>query len=197
MVAHIPQCFRVSGGTAVLLAVLALTGCDDSAKVKELQEKAAEQDSKLAEQNKKLAALEARLTDLEGKLPIQYSKPDKDDEYVSAVAGAALDALMAGDVSAVRKSISPKLEESIKKQDVIDFFGNRQDYLPTWVQNWNPGQRYKSYSIEKVVLSPTKDEAIVQGSLSKDDGKKGSFSLTLVKEKEKNKFLIDASSAKP
>jgi hypothetical protein len=71
--------------------------------------------------------------------------------------------------------------------------------VANWVTNWNPGKQYKSYLIEKVVLSPTKDEAVIQGTLMpKDEGnKKGSFSITLVKDKEKNRFLIDASSARP
>jgi hypothetical protein len=192
MSARIPMRWRVLGGAAIALAVLGTTGCDDSAKVKELQEKTAAQD-------KKIAALEARLKDLEDKQPVQYSKPEKDDEYVSAVAGAALDALLAGDVSGLRNNLSATLRQAIDARVQVDIFGNRSDEVATWVTSWNPGRQYKTYTIEKVVLSPTKDEAVIQGTLTpkEDSNKKGSFSLTLVKDKEKNKFLIDASSAKP
>jgi hypothetical protein len=53
--------------------------------------------------------------------------------------------------------------------------------------------------IEKVVFSPTKDEVVLQGTLipREETKPKGSFSITVVKEKEKSKYVIDACSGKP
>jgi hypothetical protein len=131
-------------------------------------------------------------------------KPDKDDEYVTAVAGAMVDSLLAGDMANVRGNLTAKLLKGAKADVVPDFFGNKADAVTQWVGKWNGNKFYKSYRIEKVVVSPTNDEIIVQGALIpkaeyEATTKKGAFSITLVKDKEKDKgkFLIDAGSAKP
>jgi len=175
---------RVLGGAAFVLAVFSSSGCDDAAKIKELQDKT--------------AALEAKVKELEERMPVQYVKPDKDDEYATAVAGAAVDSLLAGDVASLRGLFSAKLLKGAEEVVQPDFFGHKEDAVQVWVTKWNGNKLYKSYTIEKVVVSPTKDEIIVTGTLiSKDDpSKKGSFSITMVKDKEKGKFLIDAGSAK-
>jgi hypothetical protein len=183
---------RVLGGAAVVLAVCTSGGCD-TAKLKE-------QEEKVAALQDKVTALEARVKDMEDKWPVQYSKPDKDDEYVTAVAGAMIDALLAADVSGIRNNLSPSLKQAIDAKITVDpFYGTKSDEVAKWVTAWNPNGAYKAYTIEKVVLSPTKDEAVIQGNLTpkNDAAKKGSFSITLVKDKEKSKFLIGASSAKP
>jgi hypothetical protein len=184
MSARIPMHLRLLGSAVALVTVLGTTGCGDSVKVKELQERT--------------AALEAKIKEIEERVPVQYVKPDKDDEYATAVAGTALDSLLAGDVASVRGSLTPKLQKGVEADALPDFFGNKPDAVATWVVKWNPDKLSKSYTIEKVVVSPTKDEIIVQGWLKFVDGtRRGSFSITLVKDKEKNKFLIDAGAAKP
>jgi outer membrane murein-binding lipoprotein Lpp len=193
MSARIPMHLRLLSGAAAFVAVLAMTGCDDSAKVKELQEK-------LAEKDKQVAALESRIADLESNKPTQYLKPDKDDEYATAVAGAALDALLAGDVAAIRGTFSSKLQKGVEAMDFYNAYNQKIDSVHEWVTRWNAG-KYKSYKIEKVVQAPMKDEFIIQGALftkgtNSEDVKAGSFSITLVKDIEKGKFLLDAASAK-
>jgi outer membrane murein-binding lipoprotein Lpp len=188
MSARFPTFVRVLGGAAFVLAVFSSSGCDDPAKVKALEDK--------------VTALEEKITELESKIPVQYVKPDKDDEYATAVAGAAVDSLLAGDVASLRGNLTAKLLKGIEAEMPVEFLSQqRGDGIPSWVGKWNPSKAYKSYTIEKVVVSPTKDEIIVTGMLipkaESAEQKKGSFSLTMFKDKDKGKFMIDAGSAKP
>ena len=188
MFGRIPMCLRVLGGTVVLMAVLATAGCDDSAKLKELQDKT--------------AALEARVKELEEKQAaptVHQTKPDKDDEFVIATAAAALEALLAGDASGLRGNVSTKLMQAIDAEAPVDFLSQQKvDPVKTWIGKWN-NKQYKSYTVEKVIYSPTKDQVVVQGTLipKVESNPKGSFSITLVKEKDNPKYVIDACSGKP
>ncbi len=179
MSAHFLRSLRVPTGLA-FLAVLGVAGCDDSAKVKQLEER--------------IAGLETRITDLEAKqaVAVTYTKPDKEDEFIIATAGSMIDALLAGETTAVRGNLSARLTKAIKDQEFIT------DGVQEWVARWNANKQFSTYTVDKVVFSPNKDEAVLTGTLTrKESGPKGSFSITLVKDKDKNKYLIDAGSAKP
>jgi hypothetical protein len=165
--------------------------------MKELQAQAAEKDQQTKELQDKLAAAEKRIADLDATRPTQYLKPDKDDEYAQSVAGAALDSLLAGDVAGIRGTLSAKLHKGVEALEYYNQFNQRLDSIQEWITRWNPAKQYKSYTIEKVVQAPMKDEYIVQGTLfDANRSKSGTFSLTLVKEGDKAKFLLDAASAK-
>jgi outer membrane murein-binding lipoprotein Lpp len=173
-----PRCWW---SAAVVLGALGVTGCGDQAKIKELQEK--------------VAALEAEVKELQEKQTavIEFSRPDKDEEYVASVATAYLNALMAADKGSLRGKLTANLRKSLNDDGMA---------VDRWIDNFNANKSvYGSCTIEKIVLSPDKDQFIVQGTLNPVYAAmgtpKGSISLVLVKDKGPNKFLIDAASGKP
>ena len=197
MSARMANYLRALASAVVVVFVFSAVGCEDTARMKELQAQAAEKDQQIKELQERLAAAEKRIADLDATRPTQYLKPDKDDEYAQTVAGAALDSLLAGDVAGIRGTLSAKLQKGVEALDYYNQFNQKIDSVHEWVTRWNPAKQYKSYSVEKVVQAPMNGEYIVQGALfDANRCKSGTFSITLVKEGDKGKFLLDAASAK-
>jgi hypothetical protein len=118
----------------------------------------------------------------------QPTQADKEEEYVKQKASAVLDALLVGDAPGVQGAMTVTLQKRINPTD-------NGVSLNNWVVQWNSRKLYKSYTIDKVAFSPSKDEVVLSGTLTgKDEAVKGKFSMTLVKEKDK--YLFDACTVK-
>jgi len=120
--------------------------------------------------------------------PTQSKQVDKEEEYVKQKASAVLDALLVGDAPGVQGAMTVNLQKRINPNDDRVSVNN-------WVLQWNSRKLYKSYTIDKVAFSPSKDEVVLSGTLTGNDGaEKGTFSMTLLKEKDK--YLFDACTVK-
>jgi hypothetical protein len=184
------SCHCLVGALAIVVTVADTCRADDPATVKQLQETVTKLEKKIADLEAKVAALEKQAKADPG------AKPDKnDEEYVKQKAGAVLDALLAGDASGVRGLMTQKLLKGINSFWTIGSL-NHNSAVDEWISDWNPKKQYKSHTIDKVAFSPAKDEVVIQGSLTagKDYGAKGTFTMTLVKEKDK--YMLDACSQK-
>jgi hypothetical protein len=189
MSVRIPLCFRVLIGLA-FVAVVGTVRADDPATVKQLQDT-------VATLQKQIAVLEAKVAALEKQAKDPATKSNKvDEEYVKTMAGALLDSLLAGDSAGLRNKFTKKMEigiENLFKEGRL-----HDDEVDKWVMNWNQKMQYKTNMIDKVVVSPDKDEIIVTGTfMGKEAADKATFTLTLVRDKTNvNKWLVDAVAVK-
>jgi hypothetical protein len=189
MAARIPLCLRILIGVAVGAELLGTARADDPATVKQLQDTVTKLEKKIADLEAKVGALEKQAKVDPG------AKPDKvDDEYVKQKAGAMLDALLAGDAAGVRGAMTVKLLKGINTFWQVGSL-NHNAAVDEWIANWNPKMQYKSYFIEKWGFSPSKEEVVLSGSITgKDPALKATFTMTLVKEKDK--YMLEACSLK-
>jgi hypothetical protein len=189
--------FLLSPFIACCLSVLPTLGCasraEDPPAVKRLQEAVANLEKKLADLEAKVAALEKQ-----GKAEPSAKVDKNEEEYVKAMVGAALENMLAGDVVGLHTKLSSNLLRGINGTFTPGEHFHDEE-IGKWIKKWNPDLKYRAYTIDKVLYSPAKDEAVITGTLSaKQESAKASFTLTLVKDKDKGtKFLIDAISVKP
>jgi hypothetical protein len=181
-----PVCFRFLAIPAVFLVMSGCSYADDPATVKQLQET-------VAKLEKKIADLEAKVVALE-----KQGKPSNtEEEYVKQKGAAILDAMLAGDGTVVRGSISVKLLKGIDSFWEVGSL-NHNAAVDKWIGNANPKKQYKSHHIDKVVFSPAKDEVVLSGTVHgknpADQAVDSTFTMTLVKEKDK--YLLDAFAIK-
>jgi hypothetical protein len=163
---------------------------DETATVKQLE-------NRVKALEKKIAELEYKLEKLAKAAPA--AKPDaNEEEYAKTMAGALLDSLLAGDAPGLRNKMTKNMEQGID-----NFWKDgrlHEDEIANWVKNWNAAKKYQSHTIDKVVFAPNKEEIVVTGTLTGKvgDPTKGEnntpFSMTLVRSDKK--LLLDAIAAK-
>jgi hypothetical protein len=183
MLLRFPRSFTCLAVLAVFCVISGCAPADDHATV--------------ANHEKKIADLEARVAALEKQPKLDPKPLSNEEEYGKQKGGAFLDALLIGDAAAVRGAITVKLLKAINFNWEIDSFQHNVA-VDDWVHKSNPMKQFKSYTIDKVVVSPAKDEIVLSGSVAGKNqagqAVNGTFAMTLVKEKDK--YLLDAFAIK-
>jgi hypothetical protein len=136
--------------------------------------------------------LEARIKKLEDKGEPEFrtdGAPGPILQFAKATAASFFDAVLVGDGVETRKYIGEELGKRIASNDFGTIFYTKR--LEEWAVAFNQYKQYQSYEITNAALSPTKDQAIIQGTLTGKNAKRA-FTITIKVNSAQKVFLIDA-----